>query len=187
MSNLDSDNIEPLEPESLEALAERIVSYANATDEKMIEAAMLIREARKRVEAGEVGKADWETWARENINLGDSRLRQLQRTANAKDPQKELERQQKMTRERVERHRENKMSAALRTAGASLTETAELEADRQRLIKWARSAPIDRVTKVLSCARQADSEDANSNSDAPAETVAAKKNPPAAAHNDHLS
>ena len=173
MSNPDSDNIEPLEPESLEGLAERIASCANVPDEKMIEAAMLIREARKRVEAGEVGKADWETWARENINLGDSRLRQLQRIANAKDPQEELERQQKMTRERVERHREKKKSAALRNAGASLTETAELEADRQSLIKWAREAPIERVTAVLSYARRVDSVDANSNSDEPAETVAA--------------
>ncbi len=173
MSNPDSDNIEPLERETLVALAERIASYANATDEKMIEAAMLVGEARKRVEAGDVGKADWETWARENINLGDSRLRQLQRIANAEDPQKELERQQKMTRERVERHREKKKSAALRNAGASLTETAELEADRQSLIKWARSAPIKRVTKVLSDALKADSEDVNSNSDEPAETAAA--------------
>jgi hypothetical protein len=133
----------------------------------------LVGEARKRVEAGEVGKADWETWARENINLGDSRLRQLQRIANAKDPQKELERQQKMTRERVERHRKKKKSAALRNAGASLTETAELEADRQSLIDWARSAPLNQVTDVLFYAQKDDSVDANSNSDEPAETAAA--------------
>ena len=172
MSNPDSDNIEPLEPESLEALAERIASCANPTDEKMIEAAMLIREARKRVEAGEIGKADWETWARENINLGDSRLRQLQRIANAKDPQEELERQQKMTRERVERHRKKKKPAALLNAGASLTETAELEEVRQSLIAWAREAPLNQVTDVWSYAQKDDSVDANSNSDEPAETVA---------------
>ncbi len=159
--------------ESLRDLAEKITRYANATDEKMIEAAMLIREARKLFEAGEVGKADWETWARENIKLCDSRLRELQRIAHAKDPQKELERQQKMTRERVERHREKKKSAALRNAGASLTETAELEEDRQRLIAWAREAPIDRVTEVLSYTRQVDSADASSSSDEPAETAAA--------------
>ena len=138
-----------------------------------LEAAKMIREAHKRVAAGEAGKVTRETWARENINLGDSRLRQLQRIANAKDPQKELERQQKMTQRRVERHREKKKSAALRNAGASLTETAELEADRQSLIAWARSAPIDRVTDVLSYAQKVDSVDANSNSDEPAETAAA--------------
>ncbi len=164
---------ESVEREPLDILAEKITRYANATDEKMIEAAKLVGEARKRVEAGEVGKADWETWARENINLGDSRLRQLQRIASAKDPQKELERQQKMTRERVERHREKKKSAALRNAGASLTETAELEEDRQSLIAWAREAPLNQVTEVLSYARQVDSADANSRSDEPAETAAA--------------
>ncbi len=164
---------ESVEREPLEILAEKITRYANATDEKMIEAAMLVGEARKRVEAGEVGKADWETWARENINLGDSRLRQLQRIASAKDPQKELERQQKMTRERVERHRKKKKSAALRNAGASLTETAELEAARQSLIDWAREAPLNQVTDVLSYALKDDSVDANSNSDEPAETAAA--------------
>jgi hypothetical protein len=173
MSNPDSDNIEPLEPEPLEALAERIVSYAKEADEKTLEAAMLIREARKRVDAGEAGDVTWETWAREKLKLGDSRLRELQRIAKAKDPQKELERQREMTRERVERHREKKKSAAFRNAGASLTETAELEAVRQSLIDWAREAPIDRVTEVLFYARKGDSEDTNSNSDEPAETAAA--------------
>ncbi len=173
MTNETAKSETPEARESLGTLAEKIASYANATDEKMIEAARLIREARTRVAAGEVGKADWETWARENINLGDSRLRQLQRISNAKDPQKELERQQKMTRERVERHRKKKKSAALRNAGASLTETAELEADRQSLIKWAREAPIERVTAVLSYARKVDSADTNSSSDEPAETAAA--------------
>ena len=77
-----------------------------------------------------------------------------------------------MPQRRVERHREKKKSAALRNGGASVTETAELDADRQSLIAWAREAPIDRVTKVLTCAQQVDSVDANSNSDEPAETVA---------------
>ncbi len=48
-----------------------------------------------------------------------------------------------------------------------------MEEDRQSLIAGAESAPIDRVTKVLSYARQVDSADANSSSDEPAETAAA--------------
>ena len=163
---------ESVERETLEILAEKITRYANEADEKMIEAAKLVGEARKRIDPGEAGDVTWETWAREKLKLGDSRLRELQRIAKAKDPQKELERQREMTQNRVERHRKKKKSAALRNAGASLTETAELDADRQSLIAWARSAPIDRVTKVLTCAQQVDSVDANSNSDEPAETVA---------------
>ncbi len=164
---------ESVERETLEILAEKITRYANEADEKTLEAAKMVREARKRVEAGDAGNADWETWARENIKLCDSRLRELQRIAEAEDPQKELERQRKMTRERVERHREKKKSAALRNGGASLTETAEIEEDRKSLIAWAREAPLNHVTKVLSYARQVDSADASSRSDEPAETAAA--------------
>ncbi len=161
------------EPETLEILAEKITRYANEADEKTLEAAKLVGEARKRVEAGEAGEVTWETWAREKLKLGDSRLRELQRIAKAKDPQKELERQQKMTRERVERHRKKKKSAALRNDGASITETAELEVDRQSLIDWARSAPIDHVTETLNYIRQYDAAETVSNSAQSAEPSAA--------------
>ncbi len=160
------------EPETLEILAEKITRYANEADEKTLEAAKLIREARKRVEAGDAGDVTRETWARENIKLCDSRLRELQRIAEAEDPQKELERQRKMTRERVERHREKKKSAALRNGGASLKETVEIEEDRKSLIAWAKSAPLNHVTDVLSYARRVDTTDATSRSDEPAETAA---------------
>ncbi len=133
----------------------------------------MVCEARKRVKAGDAGDVTWETWARENINLCDSRLRELQRIAKAEDPRKELERQRQMTRERVERHRKKKASAALRNAGASVTEAAELEEDRLSLIAWAREAPLDHVTDVLSYTRQVDSGDASSKSDEPAEMAAA--------------
>ncbi len=59
----------------------------------MIEAAKLVGEARKRVKTGEAGKVTLETWARENIRLCDTRLRELQRIAKAEDPRKEIERQ----------------------------------------------------------------------------------------------
>jgi hypothetical protein len=168
MSNPDSDIKEPLERETLEALAVKIARYANEADEKMIEAAKLIREARKRVKAGEAGKITWKTWARENIKLCDSRLRELQRIAKAEDPRKELERQRQMTRERVERHRDNKKLAALRNGGASVTEAAELEEDRQSLIAWAREAPIERVSETLAYIQQYDSAETVSNSGQPA-------------------
>jgi len=161
------------ERETLEALAVKIALYATEADEKTLEAAKLVGEARKRVEAGDAGDVTWETWARENIKLCDSRLRELQRIAEAEDPRKELERQRKMTRERVERHREKKKSAALRNGGARITEIAELEEDRQSLIKWAREAPIERVAEVLSDIQQYDSAETVSGSGQSAETAAA--------------
>ena len=77
-----------------------------------------------------------------------------------------------MTQKRVERHREKKRSAALRIGGASVAETTELEDDRKSLIDWARSAPLDRVTEVLSYTRGFDSAAAVSNPNQPAEPAA---------------
>ena len=155
--------------ETLEALAVKIAQYATEADEKTIEAAKLIREARKRVEAGEAGEVKWYTWARENIKLSTSRLRELQRIAAAEDPRKELQRQRKLTQVRVENHREKKKLAPLRNGGAILKVTAEMEDDRKSLIDWARSAPIDRVAEALSYIRRFDSAGAIANLDQPAE------------------
>jgi hypothetical protein len=155
--------------ETLEALAVKIAQYATEADEKTIEAAKLIREARKRVEAGEAGEVKWYTWARENIKLSTSRLRELQRIAAAEDPRKELQRQRKLTQVRVENHREKKKLAPLRNGGAILKVTAEMEDDRKSLIDWARSAPIDRVAEALSYIRRFDPAGAIANLDQPAE------------------
>ncbi len=160
---------ETFETETLAALAVKIARYATEADEKTIEAAKLIREARKRVEAGEAGDITWYSWAPKNIKLSLSRLRELQRIAAAEDPQKELERQRKVTQKRVERYREKKSSAPLRNGGATVKVTAELEVDRRSLIEWARSARIDRVAEVLSYIRRFDSAAAVFSPDQPAE------------------
>ncbi len=86
---------ETFETETLETLTVKIVQYATEADDKTIEAAKLIREARKRVEAGEAGEVKWYTWARENIKLSTSRLRELQLIAAAEDPRKQLNRLRK--------------------------------------------------------------------------------------------
>ncbi len=160
---------ETVEKESLGALAEKIAQCATQADEHTITAALLIREARKRVEAGEAGETTWYEWARNNIKLSMSRLRELQRIAEAQDPRKELERIRKKTQERVERHREKKKSAPLRNGGSTVEVTAEMEDDRKSLIEWARSAPIGRVAEVLSYIQRFDSAAAVSNPDQPAE------------------
>ncbi len=160
---------ESVETETLEALAEKIAQYATEADEKTIEAAKLIREARKRVEAGEAGDTNWYSWATKNIKLSLSRLRELQRIAEAEDPRKELERGRKKTQERVERYREKKNSVPLRNGGATLKMTAELEVDRRSLIEWARSAPLDHVAKALSYILGFDSAAAIANLDQPTE------------------
>ncbi len=172
MTQPDSNINETLETETIEVLAEKIARYATQADEKTIEAAKLIREARKRVEAGETGDTNWYSWAGENIKLSPSRLRELQRIAEAEDPRKELERGRKKTRERVERHREKKKSAPLRNGGANAAETAEMEDDRKSLIEWVRSAPLDRIAEVLSYVRRFESAAAIANPDQPGEPAA---------------
>ena len=163
---------ESVETETLEVLAEKIARYATEADEKSIEAANLIGEARKRVEAGDAGDITWYAWALKNIKLSPSRLRELQRIAEAEDPQKELERQRKVTQKRVERHREKKKSAPLRNGGASLEETAEVEDDRQSLIAWARVAPLNHVADTLAYIQQYDPVETDFNSGQPAEPSA---------------
>ncbi len=86
---------ETVERESLDTLAEKITRYATEADKQTIEAVNLIHEARKRVEAGEAGDTNWYSWAPKNIKLSMSRLRELQRIAEAQDPRKELERLRK--------------------------------------------------------------------------------------------
>ena len=163
---------ESIETETLEVLAEKIARYATEADEKTIEAAKLIVEARKRVEAGDAGDITWYSWALENIKLSPSRLRELQRIAEAEDPQKELERQRMVTRKRVERHREKKKSAPLRNGGTSLEETAEVEDDRQSLIAWAREAPLNHVAATLAYVRRYDAAETVSDSGQPTEPSA---------------
>lgn len=140
----DSPNLEPLE-----ALAERIVRCANEADERTLEAARLVREARQLVDSGEFGDLKWTDWAKKNIKLSTTRLRELQRIAEAPDPAAELKRLRKMIRERVENHREKKGSAPLRNGGAAVREDVAPEPDRDRLIAWAREAALQRVAEVL--------------------------------------
>ena len=124
--------------ETLDVVARQIEAHAEKSDEHVISAAMLMREARRRVDDGEAGVIKWYAWAPKNINLSHSRLRELQRIAAADDPVKELERQRKLTQKRVEDHRAKKAA-----------ETHALEKERRDLIAWAKTAPIDKVIQVL--------------------------------------
>jgi len=133
-----NNELEAANAEPLSVVAGKIAHHAKKSEEYVISAAMLIREARRRVEAGEAGDVKWYEWAPKNIELSMSRLRELQRIADADDPEKELERLRRLNQKRVEKHRETK--AAQRKA---------LEEDRERLIAWAKSAPLAEVRRML--------------------------------------
>lgn len=133
MSELDAGTAD----EPLDAVARRIEGHSRKSDDETITAAMLVREARRRVEAGEAGPATWFEWAPANIRLSRSRLYELQRIADADDPRAELERIRRMMRERAKRHRETKAEAEQKD-----------EIERRMLKEWADAAPLDEVKGV---------------------------------------
>ena len=125
-------------PESLDIVARKIEEHARKSDEEVIAAVKLIREARRRIEGGELGSVTWFEWARQNIHLKKSRLYELQHLAEAQDPVAELERQRRNSYERVKKHRRKKAETE-----------REIEQERRDLIDWAKQAPIREINRAL--------------------------------------
>lgn len=135
-----SDNAED---KTLDQIARDIEHHAVSADDHIIKAALLMREARRRVDEGEAGETTWYTWAPKNIKLCPSRLRDLQRIAEADDPKKELERQRELTRVRAAKRR-------AKIAGQAWKNDKE----RVELIDWVKDAPEQQVSTLLNQARR---------------------------------
>lgn len=129
--------------EPLEELVRRIEAHAKSADEQVLKAAALVAEVRQRIEAGEGEGLKWLEWARKHIKLSHSRLYELHSIAEADDPAKELERIRKQGCERVKRYRKKKADER------AASEAINLESERERLIAWAKEAPLDRVGQIL--------------------------------------
>ncbi len=165
--------------QTLEALAQEITRHSqeadvceNKADEHLLEAALLILRVRARIE--EAGDTNWTQWAKQNLKIGESRLRQLQRIAKSEDPKKALQDEREKTRDRMARLRRKGKETASRDAGAGdpepTTENSEpprieeaqptespqergeqrdeAESVAEQLIEWAQSASPDKVQKV---------------------------------------
>lgn len=133
-----NEELKAVNKEPLSVVAGKIAQHAKKSDQHVIAAAMLIREARCRVDAGEAGDVTWYEWAPKSIALSMSRLRELQQIADADDPATEIERLRRLNQKRVEKHREKKAA-----------ERKSLDEDRKQLITWARTAPIADVRRML--------------------------------------
>lgn len=119
----------------LEALVQEIEQRTLRSDDHKLTAALCLREARERIQAGELGPGvKWEEWARQNIKLGMSQLYLLDAIGRAKDPAAELARQRKIERERKRRSRVRRVA-----------KERSLEPLRRRLIRFATDAPIEEV------------------------------------------
>lgn len=130
-------------PPSLEELTKQIVFHAQKSNDHIITAALLFRQARARVETGEAGNVKWTAWARKNIGLCDARLRDLRQIADAEDPAAELERQRAMNRKRVAKHRERKAAEAWKS-----------DTDKLGLIEWTKKAPSRHVQVLFEQAQR---------------------------------
>ena len=122
---------------SLQDLARQIESHANKADERTLAAALLVRQARARIEAGEAGiGVKWFEWALKNIQLSKSRLSELQSIAQADNPQAEMERRRQMTNDRQKRKRERDVQAARMQ-----------EPVRKQMSAWLKDAPCEMIEK----------------------------------------
>lgn len=63
--------------------AERIISQAN---DHRLAAALLVAEARGRIEAGEAGNVTWSKWAAQNIDRSRSEVNKLLKIGQSDDP-----------------------------------------------------------------------------------------------------
>ncbi len=140
-----------LEKEPLEKIAKQIREFATTADESTIKAALLVRDARARVEAGELGDTTWSEWAPDAIKLSISRLRELQRIGDSDDPNAELERIREQNRKRQASHRDKNKNkpAPLRNGGDETRQAAQLGPKREQLIEIARSASLSHIEKLL--------------------------------------
>ncbi len=78
---------------TLAELAEEICEDADRGDERRIKAAMLLRELKLRISAGEAGPAvDWKQWVRINFKRSRTWIRDLDLIASAENPAAELRR-----------------------------------------------------------------------------------------------
>jgi vacuolar-type H+-ATPase subunit I/STV1 len=122
---------------SLTDLIEEIEEQSCRGDEGLIATALLVREVKHRIEAGEAGTGvKWLEWASVNFHLKKTQLYQLNHIACAKNPKQALDDYRFKQRERQKNRAER---------------AKERDPERLAVIVLIRSMPIEKVRKVLKC------------------------------------
>ena len=134
------DDMKVGENPKLEELVDRVVMLSKASDDKTLEAAKLLLQVRKMVDRPDI---KWMEWAHEHIDLADSRIYELMRIAEAKQPAKELERLRVQANERQKRFRNHTKQREAEEA------QKPQDPERAQLVAWAKKEPIERVKWVL--------------------------------------
>jgi hypothetical protein len=116
-----------------EQLIGAINTKSATADDQVIQSAFMVRGLRRRVEAGDFGPdINWYEWAWNTLHRGETRLKELNRISNAKNPVEELNRLRGNAIERAKRHvTKNEVSKEMQM--------------RNRVARFAKKAPIDKV------------------------------------------
>jgi len=127
-------------PVPLPELAKKIIAQVNKLDDGLLGAGAMVKQAKLRVEAGEVDLS-WEAWCSQNLPWKQSWIQQLLRIGTADDPGAAARKLREINRGRVREYRARKArSAALRNG---------LEPERKQLVLWAETADLEDVKKAV--------------------------------------
>jgi hypothetical protein len=122
----------------LDVVAENILAFWKKADDQRVFAAMLLKEAKKRVEAGEDARfASFPEWCRERLPGRSSRdIRRLLQIANARDPMSMLDNMRAKAREDTRRWRERSRTDSRESAiqGKTVGEPDETDPGSDRRI-----------------------------------------------------
>jgi len=119
---------------TLDELVSEIRAEAREGDERLLATAMLVRELRHRIQAGEAGVGvKWTEWGQTKFQKGATWLNELNAIASAKDPSKALAHYRQKAAERQKRRNDRRNGA---------------EPDRRDVIELVRSMKLDHVRKV---------------------------------------
>jgi hypothetical protein len=118
---------------ALDTEQRRVESVAGEYYDKVLHAAQLVREARAQVQAAGL---TWVAWAKANLNIGRSRLHELEAIANSENPREAVEKRRTATLKRVQ--------ASRATAKNGLAEP-----ERRRLLDWVKKAELEDIRQIL--------------------------------------
>ena len=124
---------------SIPELIFEITRKSDNADDQTIHSAMMLRQLRLRVQRGELGpNVNWYEYALHAVKLRRSRLKELDRIANAKDPRHELDRLRHLAVERAKNHK----------AKSAKDETLTEKQMRDKVARFAKKGPVEQVREL---------------------------------------
>jgi hypothetical protein len=123
--------------DTLETVAGKINAYLKKSDDQRVSAALLLREAKERIESGEAGDISWVSWCTTNIKRYDGKpksLRDIERliaAAYATDPYAHIDADREksrlsMAKSRAKKNAEAKLDRAIAAVTALDSQDAVL-------------------------------------------------------------